>query len=102
MYLYKKYIKATLEIGTKCLAVAQPIRCGNKFKKKMVRQGRKIRRKTEITMETKNNEPLTKAICNMGFSGNSSVLLRSNFGVGGQDSSPQSLTAHSLNRYVQP
>jgi hypothetical protein len=47
-----------------------------------------------------NNETLTKAICNKGFSGNSSILPRSNFGVGGQESSPQSLTAYSLNRYA--
>jgi len=40
----------------------------------------------------------TKAICNKGFSGNSSILPRINFSVGGQVSSPQSLTAHSLNR----
>ena len=32
-------------------------------------------------------------------SGNSSILPRSNFGVGRQESSPQSLTAYSLNRY---
>ncbi len=42
---------------------------------------------------------VTKAICNKGFSGKSSILPRSNFGVGGQESSPQSLTAYSLNRY---
>jgi len=41
---------------------------------------------------------VTKAICNKGFSGNSSILPRSNFGVGGQESSPQSLTAYSLSR----
>lgn len=39
----------------------------------------------------------TKAICNKGFRGDSSILSRSNFGVGGQDSSPQSLAAYSLN-----
>ena len=44
---------------------------------------------------------LTKAICNKGFSGNSSILPRSNFGVGGQESSPKSLTAYSLDRYQQ-
>jgi len=44
---------------------------------------------------------ITKAICNKGFSGNSSILPRSNFGVGGQESSPQSLTAYSLSRYRQ-
>jgi hypothetical protein len=48
----------------------------------------------------KNNETLTKAIFNKGFRGNSSILPRSNFGVGGQDSSPQSLTAYSLNRWA--
>jgi hypothetical protein len=42
------------------------------------------------------HESTTKAICNKDFSGNSSILPRSNFGVGGQESSPQSLTAHSL------
>ncbi len=31
--------------------------------------------------------------------GNSSILPRIKFRVGGQDSSSQSLTAHSLNRY---
>ena len=46
-----------------------------------------------------NTETLTKAICNKGFSGNSSILPRIKFRVGGQDSSPQSLTAYSLNRY---
>ena len=48
----------------------------------------------------KNNELLIKAIFNKDFSGNSSVLPRINFGVGGQESSPQSLTAHSLDRYM--
>ena len=44
---------------------------------------------------------VTKAICNKGFSGNSSILPRSNFRVGRQESSPQSLTAYSLKRYQQ-
>lgn len=48
----------------------------------------------------KMGERLTKAICNKGFSANSSILLRSNFGVVGQGSSPQSLTAYSLGRCV--
>ncbi len=43
----------------------------------------------------------TKAICNKGFNGNSSVLPRIKFGVTGQDSSPQSLTGYSLDRYGQ-
>ena len=38
-------------------------------------------------------------MCNKGFSGNSSILPRIKFRVGGQDISPQSNTAHSLNRY---
>ena len=45
------------------------------------------------------NETPTKAICNIGFSGNSSILPRINFGVTGQESSPKSLTAYSLERY---
>lgn len=49
-------------------------------------------------MKLKNNETLTKAICNKGFSGNSSILPRIKFGVTGQKSCPQSLSAHSLNR----
>jgi len=49
-------------------------------------------------MTEKKPERITKAICNKGFSGNSSILPRSKFGVGGQGSSPQSLTAYSLDR----
>lgn len=48
-----------------------------------------------------NTETLTKAICNKGFSGNSSILPRIKFRVTLQGSSPQSLTAYSLNRYAQ-
>ncbi len=51
-----------------------------------------------MKMKTK-PEPLTKVTCNKGFSGNSSILLRSNFGISGQESSPKYLTAYSLNRY---
>ncbi|MDI9312721.1 MAG: hypothetical protein QM535_21105, partial [Limnohabitans sp.] len=47
------------------------------------------------------HQAVTKAICNKGFWGNSSILPRINFGVSRQESSPQSLTAHSLNRYKQ-
>ena len=43
-------------------------------------------------------EQLTKAICNKGFSGYSSILPRSKFGAAGQESSSQSLTAYSLGR----
>jgi hypothetical protein len=52
-----------------------------------------------MSLERKEGLLVTKAICNKGFRGNSSILPRSNFGVGGQESSPQSLTAYSLKRY---
>ena len=48
-----------------------------------------------------NNETLTKCICHKGFSGYSSVVARSNFRVGGKVTAPQSLTAHTLDRYGQ-
>ncbi len=44
-------------------------------------------------LNKKNNETLTKAICNKGFIGNSSILPRINFCVGGQETTTQSLTA---------
>jgi hypothetical protein len=40
-------------------------------------------------------------MCHKGFSGYSNILARSNFGVFRQESSPQSLTAHTLDRYQQ-
>jgi hypothetical protein len=46
-------------------------------------------------------QQVTKAICNKGFSGISSILPRIKFRVCGQVTAPQSLTAHSLNRYLQ-
>ena len=42
---------------------------------------------------------ITKCSSNKGFSGKSSIMPLSNFGVDGQDSSPQSLTAATLDRY---
>jgi len=48
-----------------------------------------------------NNETLTKCICHKGFSGYSNIVARSNFRVGGQETAPQSLTAHTLDRYTQ-
>jgi hypothetical protein len=45
-----------------------------------------------------NNETLTKCICHKGFSGYSSVVARSKFCVGGQETAPQSLTAYTLDR----
>ncbi len=44
---------------------------------------------------------ITKCSSNKGLSGKSSILPRLNFGVGSQGSSPQSLTAATLNRYQQ-
>jgi len=46
----------------------------------------------------KTPEHTTKCICHKGFSGYSSVVVRSKFCVGGQDATPQSLTAHTLDR----
>jgi len=51
--------------------------------------------------ENKNGQLVTKCICHKGFSGCSSVVARSKFRVGGQDTTPQSLTAHTHNRYTQ-
>ena len=50
-------------------------------------------------MLNKHQQP-TKAICNKGFRGYSSILPRSNFGLCRQESSTQSLTAHSLDRWA--
>ena len=50
------------------------------------------------TSKMNESQPITKCSSNKGFSGNSSILPRSNFGVGGQESSPQSLTAATLIR----
>ena len=51
-----------------------------------------------MTIKDKKHETLTKCICHKGFSGYSSVVTRSNFRVGGQETAPQSLTAHTLDR----
>ena len=51
-----------------------------------------------MSLEKKEGQLVTKAICNKGFRGNSSILPRIKFRVGGQASSPQSLTAYSLKR----
>lgn len=49
----------------------------------------------------KNALLVTKCSSNKGFSGNSSILPRSYFGIVGQESSPKSLTAAILNRCNQ-
>jgi hypothetical protein len=59
-----------------------------------------IKSEYQAVLERK-HETLIKAICHKGFSGKSSILPRINFGVSGQESSPQSLTAHSLSRCSQ-
>jgi len=46
-----------------------------------------------------NNETPTKCICHKVFSEYSSIVARSSFRVGGQDTAPQSLTAHTLDRW---
>ncbi len=46
----------------------------------------------------KKHETLTKCICHKGCRGYSSVVTRSNFRVGGQKTTPQSLTTHTLDR----
>ena len=46
------------------------------------------------------HQPVTKCICHKGFSGYSSIVARSKFSVGGQETTTQSLTAHTLSRYV--
>jgi len=43
----------------------------------------------------------TKCICHKDFSGYSSIVARSNYRAGGQETTPQSLTAHTLDRYGQ-
>jgi len=48
-----------------------------------------------------NNETLTKCICHKGLSWYSSVVARSKFFVDGQETTPQSLEAHTLNRWQQ-
>jgi len=48
----------------------------------------------------KTPEHTTKCICHKGFIGYSSIVARLNFRVGEQDTTPQSLTAHTLDRYV--
>ena len=48
--------------------------------------------------KTKIKRLLTKCICHKGFRGYSSDVARSNFRVGGQKTTPQSLTAHTLDR----
>ncbi len=54
------------------------------------------------TIYHKRHIPPTKCICHKGFGGYSSVVARSNFRVGGQETTPQSLTAHTLDRYASP
>jgi len=52
-------------------------------------------------LTVKNALLVTKCSRNKGFSGISSILPRSKFSGGRQESSPQSLTASTLKRYRQ-
>ena len=52
-------------------------------------------------IKSENARAITKCSSNKGFSSNSNILPRIKFSVGGQVSSPQSLTAYSLERYAQ-
>lgn len=52
-------------------------------------------------LRNKNPAHNSKAICNKGLISNSCILPCLNFGVGRQESSPQSLTAYSRKRYAQ-
>lgn len=53
-----------------------------------------------MSLDKKEGQLVTKCSNNKGFSGKSSILPRSNFGVFRQESSPQSLTAATLDRYT--
>jgi len=58
-----------------------------------------MQQKINITTDEKEHRTDKQRFCKKaGFSGNLSILPRSNFGVGGKSCSPQSLTAYSLNR----
>jgi len=52
-------------------------------------------------LTNKNAQLVTKCMCHKGLSGYSSIVARSKFRVGGQETAPQSLTAHTLDRYGQ-
>lgn len=51
-------------------------------------------------MVNKGQQP-THGIANKGFSGMRNFASRFNFGNGGYERSPQSLTCHTVNRYRQ-
>jgi hypothetical protein len=46
------------------------------------------------------HESTTRAVKPWGLSGYSNILPRIKYGVIGQEGSPQSITAYSLNRYL--
>ncbi len=51
-------------------------------------------KKIDIQTDKRKGQLVIKGICHKGFSRYSRVVARSNFRVGGQDSTPQTLTAH--------
>jgi len=57
-----------------------------------------LRTTVRQSRQSMNTERTTKCICHKGFSGYSSVVARLKFRVVGQETAPQSLTAHTLNR----
>lgn len=57
-----------------------------------------LRATVRQSRQSKNTERTTKCICHKGFSVYSSVVARSKFRVVGQETAPQTLTAHTRNR----
>jgi hypothetical protein len=55
---------------------------------------------TDNLTENNEHQPLTSGIKHWGLSGYASVLPRIKFGVTGQDSSPQSPTFHTADRWA--
>ena len=87
----RKNKKSSLSFKNKTLPTHSPT-----DKYEMTEQAEKIK---GMSLDNKEGLLVTKCSSNKGFSGKSSILPRSNFGVFRQESSPQSLTAATLNRY---
>lgn len=89
----RKNKKSSLSLKIKTLQTHSPADCNG-----ITKQTENIK---GMSLEKKEGLLVTKCSSNKGFSGNLSILSRSNFGVFRQGSSPQSLTAATLNRCVQ-
>lgn len=83
-------------LGFKCLTV----NLLGRLKVYKYSVGENMMKKINKYGEIKTNETPTKCICHKWFSGYLGVVARSNFRVGGQESNPHSLTAHTLDRYA--